>query len=130
MNRERNIIKIDEHDNITMPTDIGAIAMSEWEICELFGITSPTFRAAVKAICKSGILKEYEIRRTVRISNKSSIETYNLETIIALAFRIGTYEVKRVRQALLERITHERKEKTTVFVSLFTDGKPNSRWQT
>lgn len=118
MNRERNIIKIDEHGNITMPTDIGAIAMSEWEICELFGITSPTFRAAVKAICKSGILKEYEIRQTIRISDKCRVEVYNLETITALAFHIGTYGAERVRQAMLDMITHGRKENSIIFLSL------------
>lgn len=129
MNRERNIIKIDEHGNITMPTDIRTIAMSEWEICNLFSITAPTFRAAIKALCESGVLKEYGIRRTIRISDKCSVEVYSLETITTLAFRIGTYGAERVRNALLERITHRRKEKTTVFVSLFTEGKPDSRWQ-
>ena len=81
MNKERNIIKIDEHRNIIMPTDMRTTAMSEWEICELFGITAPTFRAAIKTLCKSGVLREYEIRRI------------------------------------------------TVFVSLFTEGNPNSHWQ-
>lgn len=53
MNKERNITKMDEHGNITMPNDIGTIAMSEWELCELFGIISPTFRAAIKAVYKN-----------------------------------------------------------------------------
>ena len=129
MNKERNIIKIDEHRNIIMPTVMRTSAMSEWEICELFGITAPTFRAAIKTLCKSGVLREYEIRRIIRISDKCGAEVYNLETITALAFRIGTYGAERVRQALLDRITHGRKEKTTVFVSLFTEGNPNSHWQ-
>lgn len=129
MNKERNIIKIDEHGNITMPTDMRTTAMTEWELCELFGITAPTFRAGIKALCKSGILREYGIRRTIRISDKCSMDVYNLETITALAFRIGTYGAEQVRKALLERITQWRKEKTTVFVSLFTNGKPDSRWQ-
>jgi len=129
MNRERTIIKMDEHGNITMPTDMRTTAMSEWEICELFGITATTFRTEIKTLCKSGVLREYEKRRTIYISDKCSIEVYNLETIAALAFRIGTYGAERVRQALLEKITHGRKEKTIVFVSLFTDGKPDSRWQ-
>ena len=129
MKRERYIITIDEYGNITMPTNISEIAMSEWEICELFGITAPTFRAGIKALCKSGVLREYEIRRSIRISDKSSMDVYNLETITAIAFRIGTYGAERVRQALLERIIHGRREKTTVFVSLFTEGKPNNRWQ-
>lgn len=129
MKRERDIITIDEYGKVTMPTDISTTAMTEWELCNLFGITAPTLRAGIKALCKSGVLREYEIKMTIRISDKCSIEVYNLETITALAFRIGTYGAERVRQALLDRITHGRKEKTTVFVSLFTDGKPDSRWQ-
>lgn len=38
MKEERNIITIDEYGNISLPTDIGATAMTEWEICELFGV--------------------------------------------------------------------------------------------
>ncbi len=73
MDRKINIIKMDEHGNITMPTDIRTIAMSEWEICELFGITSPTFRAAIKAIYKSGVLRECEVRRSICLSDKCSM---------------------------------------------------------
>ena len=57
------------------------------------------------------------------------MEVYNLETITAFAFRIGTFGAERVRQALLDRIMHGRKEKTVVFVSLFTEGNPDSYWQ-
>ncbi len=118
MNRERNIIKIGEHGNITMPTDIDAIAMSEWELCELFGITAPTFRAAVKAIYKSGVLRECEERRSIRLSDKYSMDVYCLEMVVALAFRINSYGAERVRNALLERITHRRKEDSIIFLSL------------
>ncbi|MBD9179500.1 MAG: hypothetical protein EGP82_10075 [Odoribacter splanchnicus] len=129
MKRERNIISIDEYGNITLPTDISTTTMTEWELCNLFGITAPTFRAGIKALCKSGVLREYGVRRTIRISDKRSIEVYSFETITALAFRIGTYGAERVRNALLDRIMHGRKEKTAVFVSLFTEGKLNNRWQ-
>ena len=57
MKEERNIITIDEYGNISLPTDIGATAMTEWEICELFGIVAPTGRASIKALCKSGVLR-------------------------------------------------------------------------
>ena len=129
MDRKINIIKMDEHGNITMPTDIRTIAMSEWEICELFGVTAPTVRAGIKALCKSGVLSIYDIKRIIRISDRYSAEVYNLETIAALAFRIESFGAAKVRRALLERIIHGRKEKTTVFVSVVSDGKPNSRWK-
>ena len=121
---------MDELGNISLPTDIGATTITEWELCNLVGITAPIFRAEIKELCKSGVLNEYGIKRTIRISDKCSMEVYNLKTITTLAFRIGTYGAERIRQALLDRITHRQKEKTTVFVSLFEEGKPDSRWQT
>lgn len=114
---KRNIISTDNNGSIVMPDDIGATAMSEWEVCELFGVTAPTLRARVRALCKGGVLREYEIKRTIRISDKCNMEVYNLETIIALAFRIGTFGAERVRNAVLERL-YLRKEKQTIFLSL------------
>ena len=128
MKEERNIITIDEYGNISLPTDIGATAMTEWEICELFGVITPTVRAGIKALCKSGVLSVYDIKRIIRISDKYSAEVYNLETIAALAFRVESFGAAKVRKVLLERITHLRKEKTTVIVSVVADTEPSRRW--
>ena len=118
MKEERNIITIDEYGNISLPTDIGAIAMTKWEICELFGVIAPTVRAGIKALCKSGVLSVYDIRRIIRISDRYSAEVYNLETIAALAFRIESFGAAKVRKVLLERIIHGRKENSMIFLSL------------
>ena len=56
MKEERNIISINEYGTVILPTDIQVTAMSEWELCELFGVTSPTIKAGIKALCKSGVL--------------------------------------------------------------------------
>ena len=128
MKEERNIITIDKYGSISLPTDIGATAMTEWEICELFGVIAPTVRAGMKALCKSGVLREYDIKRTIRISDKYSAEVYNLETIAALAFCVESFGAATVRKALLERIMHGRKEKTTVFVSVVTETEPSRQW--
>lgn len=109
---------MDGYGNIAIPTDIRATAMSEWEICELFGITAPTFRAAVKAIYKSGVLRESEIKRNIRLSDKCNMDVYSLKMVVTLAFRIHSYGAERVRNALLERITHRRKEDSIIFLSL------------
>ena len=114
---ERNIISINEYGKVILPTEMEATAMSEWELCELFNVTAPTIKAGIKALCKRGVLNEYEIKRTIRLSDRCSMEVYSLETIIALAFRIGTYEAKQVRNAVLERL-YLRKEKTSIFFSL------------
>ena len=109
---------MDGQGNISLPSDIGATAMTEWEICELFGVIAPTVRAGIKALCKSGVLSVYDIRRIIRISDRYSAEVYNLETIAALAFRIESFGVAKVRKVLLERIIHGRKENSMIFLSL------------
>lgn len=102
--------------------------MSEWELCELFGITAPTFRAAVKVIYKSGVLCECEVRHSIRLSDKCIMDVYSLEMVVALAFRIHSYGAERVRNAILEKL-YLRKEEISIFFSLFTEGKTDSRWQ-
>ena len=130
MKEERNIITIDEYGNISLPTDIGATAMTEWEICELFGVITPTVRAGIKALCKSGVLKEYGIKRLVRLSDRSSIEVYDLETIAALAFRIESFGAAKVRKLLLDRIMNGRKKKRRLScLSLPTPSRAADGWR-
>lgn len=71
----------------------------------------------------------YKIKRIIRVLDRYKAEVYNLEAITSLAFRIESFGAAKVLRALLERIIHRRKEKTTVFVSVVSDGKPNSRWK-
>ena len=127
MKEKRSIITIDVHGNIAMPADTGSIAMTEWELCELFGVVAPTIRAGIKALCKSGVLREHEIKRTIRMSDKRSMEVCNLEAIIALAFRINTCGAEQVRRAVLERL-YLRKEKTNVFFSLSITDTANPKY--
>ncbi len=127
MKGKRNIITMDGQGNIALPTDTGSIAMTEWELCELFGVVAPTVRAGIKALCKSGVLRIQEIRRTIRLSDKRCMEVYNLETIIALAFRINTFGAEQVRRAVLERL-YLRKEKTGIFFSLNISDMPSPKY--
>lgn len=127
MKEERNIITMDGQGNIALPTDTGTIAMTEWELCELFGVVAPTIRAWIKAFCKSGVLREHEIKRTIRLSDNRSMEVYNLEAVIALAFRINTFGAEQVRRAVLERL-YLRKEKTGIFFSLDITDTANPKY--
>lgn len=113
---KRNIIEITEHGTITIPSE--TVWMSEAELVSLFGVIAPTVRAAIRAVYKSGVLTEHEAQRHIRLSDKYSMDVYSLEMVIALAFRIHSYGAERVRNALLERITHRRKEDSIIFLSL------------
>ena len=114
---KRNIITISRTGNVSMPENITDIWMSEAELVSLFGVIAPSVRAAIKTVYKNEILKEYEVQRYIRISDKISVDVYSLEMVIALAFRIRSYGAERVRNAILERL-YLRKEKTSIFFSL------------
>ena len=127
MKEKRSIITMDGQGNIALPTDTGSIAMTEWELCELFGVIAPTIRAGIKTLCKSGVLREHEIRRTIRLSDTRNMEVYNLEAIIAFALRINSFGAEQVRRAILERL-YLRKEKTGIFFSLNITDTANPKY--
>ena len=121
MKERRSVITMDGQGNIALPTDTANIWMSEFELVELFGVIAPTVRAGIKAVYNSGVLKEYEAKRHLHLSNGCDLDVYNLDMVVALAFRIRSYGAKRVRNAILERL-YLRKEKTSIFFSLNTNG--------
>lgn len=125
---ERSIITIGESGNIIMPNNTTDIWMSEPELVELFGITAPTLRAAIRAIYKSGALKEYEVHKYIRLENGYHADVFHLPMIVALAFRINGFGAERMRNAILERL-YLRKEKTVFFFSLSSNGAKASNYQ-
>ena len=112
---ERAIITISESGRINIPS--GNVWMSEMELVELFGVIAPTLRAAIKAIYKSGTLCPVTTQRCDLATTKSWATFYNLEVVIALAFRLNTYEASRIRQKVLDGIC-QRKENGIDFLIL------------
>ena len=102
---KRATITIDEQGRVHFPNaNADDIWMSTQELVELLGITSPTLRSNIRAINKSGIVKEYESERYITLPNGSGIDIYSLQMIIALAFRIDTCEAYRLREAIICRL--------------------------
>ncbi len=117
MSMKREVITINEHGNIIMPESIVNVWMSEQELVELFGVVAPTLRATVRAVYKSGVLKEYEVQKYVRLENGYYADVFGFPMVAALAFRINTFGAEQVRNAIIERL-YLRKEKTSIFFSL------------
>lgn len=125
---ERNIIIVNESGSIIMPENIASIWMSEAELVELFGVIASTLRAAIRAIYKSGALKEYEVQKYIRLENGYKADVFSFPIIVALAFRIDSFGAEQVRNAILKRL-YLRKEKTSIFFSLGSNGTKMSNYQ-
>ena len=92
--------------------------MSEMELVELFEVIAPTLRAAIKAIYKSEMLCPVSTKRCDLAMPKSWATFYNLEVVIALAFRLNTYEASRIRQKVLKGLCMRNKSEINLFIAL------------
>ena len=99
---ERAIITISESGRVNIPSN--DVWMSEMELVELFGVIAPTLQSAIRAIYKSGTLCPVNSKRCDLATPKSWATFYNLEVVIALAFRLNTYEASRIREKVLESL--------------------------
>ena len=113
---ERAIITISESGRVNIPSD--NIWMSEMELVELFGVIAPTLRAAIKAIYKSETLCPISTQRCDLVIPKIWATYYNLEVVIALAFRLNAYEASRIRQKVLESLCQRKESGINLFISL------------
>lgn len=113
---ERAIITIGENGRVNIPS--GNVWMSEMELVELFGVIVPTLRVAIKAIYKSGTLCPVSTQRCEFATPASWATFYNLEVIVALAFRLNTYEADLFRQKVLEGICQRKESEINILLSL------------
>lgn len=124
MKKERDIITIDEQGRLNMPADTADIWMTEAEIVELFGTTAGAVHAAIKALLEENVLHGYKVCRYVRLKNGNSADVYDMEIVIALAFRLNTYPASVFKKWLVKKATAPRRT-TPPIVIRYKDGLLN-----
>ena len=121
---KREIITIDEYGRLNMPTDTVSVWMTEAEIVELFGTTAGAVHTGIKAIFKENVLHDYDVCKCIRLDSGNSADVYNMEVVIAHAFRLDTYPASVFRKWLVKRATALRRT-TPPIVIRYKDGLLN-----
>ena len=114
MDMERAIITISESGYVNILD--GKVWMSFSELVVLFDVAAPTLKTAIQAIHKSGVIAEHTQHCEV-MPYTYWATLYNMDMIIALAFRIHSYYAEKIRGEVLKRI-YGRKEKVYYLFSL------------
>lgn len=119
----RGIITISEMGTITIPTTVW---MTQFEIADLFGVFSCNIRKAIQAIYKNKELVETDTMKYVKQPDGISYDVYDLEMIIAIAFKICSKESILFRRFVINEIcTTKKGNPVTLFVSY---GKGGNLW--
>ncbi|MGM9796133.1 MAG: hypothetical protein ACI3ZY_00865 [Parabacteroides sp.] len=120
----RGIITISKAGTVTIPTT--PVWMTQFEIADLFGVFSYDIRKAIHSIYKNKELNEAETKAYVKQPDGISYDTYSIEMIIAIAFRIYSKESILLRQFIISKISTATKETPiTLFVSC---GRGSNLW--
>ena len=120
----RGIITISETGAVTMPT--APVWMMQFEIADLFGVFSCNVRKTIRVIYKNNELNEADTMRYIRQPDGISYDVYNLEMVIAIAFRICSRESILFRRFVINEIYATKKENSiTLFVSC---GRGSNLW--
>jgi hypothetical protein len=120
----RGIITIGETGAVIIPT--ASVWMTKFEIADLFGVFSCDIRKAIRAIYKNKELSEADTMKYVKQADGISYDVYNLEMVIAIAFKICSKETRLFRRFVINEICAAKKgSPVTLFVSY---GKNGNLW--
>ena len=120
----RGIISISETGVVIMPT--APIWMTQFEIADLFGMFSCDVRKAIHTIYKNKELSDTDTMKYIKQPDGISYNVYNIEVIIAVAFRICSKESVLFRRFIINEIsTIKKATPITLFVASV---RGNNRW--
>lgn len=120
----RGIITISETGAVTMPT--APVWMMQFEIADLFGVFSCNVRKTIRVIYKNNELNEADTMRYIRQPDGISYDVYNLEMVIAIAFRICSKESILFRRFVINEICATKKG--SLVTLFFSCGKGGNLW--
>ena len=120
----RGIITISETGVVIMPT--APVWMTQYEIADLFGVFSCDVRKAIRSIYKNKELNKLGTMKYLKQPDGISYDVYNIEVIIAVAFRICSKESVLFRRFIINEISTIKK--ATTITLLVASVRGNNRW--
>ena len=124
MNMERGIITITENGAVAMPT--APVWMTQQEMSDAFNVFGCYVRKVIAAIYKNKELNEADTMRYIRQLDGISYDVYNLEMVIAVAFRICSKESILFRRFVINEICATKKGNPIML--FFSCGKGSNLW--
>ncbi len=102
---KRSIITITDEGAIVAPVHLHRVRMTIGEIAALLGAYYQTVKRHIRAIEKSGIADGDYRMTCIADGHGVHPEFYGLEMVVAVEFRVRSWQADAFRQWLMERVT-------------------------
>lgn len=103
---KRGKIEIKNNEVFIYPMG-GTLWLTRYQIADLFGVFISTVGRYIQSILKSGSLEQGNVVLQKKNIDGAVIELYNLEIIIALAFRIRSEKAEVFRAWVIRRTVND-----------------------
>ena len=110
---KRYSIKIEQHA-VAIESQNGEVWLTQCEIADTFGVFVSAVNMNITSILKSGILNREKVCKVIVLPNGNLVEQYNLEMIIALSFRLSSWQSTIFRKWLVKNSIA--KTKTPIYI--------------
>ncbi len=119
---KRGIITISETGTVTVPEV--PVWMTLPEIADMLGVFEYDVRRSIKSIYRNEELYEFETMKYIKKNDGISYDVYNLEMVIAVAFKIQSKRSRMFRQFLMKRAYSGKDNTITppVYLVVYKDG--------
>ena len=98
---KREIITIADNGKVSVPANV---QMCDFEIADLFGVIVPTVKVKIKQVLKEGVCRGDITNAGTVVGNSITPDFYDLDMVVALAFRIQSPRAEIFREWVLERM--------------------------
>ena len=118
---KRTVITMDGNGELSIPSNLKDLWMSEGELVDMLHVTAPKLHAVIRSIYEEGLLPMSEVQQKQETSKGIWQTIYGFPMVVALCFRIGSYGAVRFRDTIMKKL-YGAKEKSSVIVLQFSGG--------
>ena len=112
---KRTLITVDGNGELSIPSNLKDLWMSEGELVDMLHVTAPKLHAVIRSIYEEGLLPMSEVQQKQETSKGIWQTMYGLPMIVALCFRMSSYGAVRLRDTIIKRL-YGAKEKSNVII--------------
>ena len=120
---KKTIVTINGNGIVSVPDKV---MMQDFEIAELFGVMIPTIKSNIRTILKTGIAISDCINGATLVGNNILPDYHGLDMVVALAFRIHSYNAGILKEWILQKVTARSKcSNIPLYISFNCNQPPN-----
>ena len=116
---KRAVITLDGNGELSIPSNLKDLWMSENELVYMLHVTAPKLNSVIRSIYKDDLLAVSEVQLKKETSKGIWQTLYGFPMIVALCFRISSYGAARLRDTIIKRLYGAKEKSSTIILQLY-----------